>query len=187
MGAELRGVTSVSRFIFLSFAFLGWAFYEVSGGPDFQPRISAAIAATESAVPSSSTRRLEQPTASLRENRSETSETGLIVTRMVIADETVPGRGITTYTMSATDVPNDRKLVFSLSTAEPSPEIRRIKADNVNMRTGPGTEFVVVDNLAVDTRVKLLDGSVRGWVKLRSLDSGRVGWVKRRFLSAFTS
>ena len=109
------------------------------------------------------------------------------MTRMVIADETVPGRGITNYTMSATDVPNDRKLVFSLSTAEPSPEIRRIRADNVNMRTGPGTEFVVVDNLAVDTRVKLLDGSVRGWVKLRSLDSGRVGWVKRRFLSAFTS
>ena len=42
----------MSRFIFLSFAFLGWAFYEVSGGPDFQPRISAAVAATE--IPSES-------------------------------------------------------------------------------------------------------------------------------------
>ncbi|QTN34659.1 SH3 domain-containing protein [Cognatishimia activa] len=177
----------MSRFIFLSFAFLGWAFYEVSGGPDFQPRISAVIAATQNTSPTSSTIGVEQAAIRLRENKTETSETGLIVTRMAIADETVPGRGITNYTMSATDVPNDRKLVFSLSTAEPSPEIRRIRADNVNMRTGPGTEFVVVDNLAVDTRVKLLDGSVRGWVKLRSLDSGRVGWVKRRFLSAFTS
>lgn len=30
----------MKRFIFLSFAFLGWVFYELSGGADFQPRVA---------------------------------------------------------------------------------------------------------------------------------------------------
>lgn len=176
----------MSRFIFLSFAFLGWAFYEVSGGPDFQPRISAAIAATEPSVQNAVN---AAPVTSHHPDPKLASmdETGLIVTRMIVADDPNPGRGIATYSLSNAEVPNSRKLVFSLSSTGPSPEIRRVRADNVNMRTGPGTQFVVVDNLPIDTRVKLLDGSVRGWVKLRSLDSGRVGWIQRRFISAYSS
>lgn len=189
MGAELRGVTSVSRFIFLSFAFLGWAFYEVSGGPDFQPRISAAIAATEISRPSTAvSKNLDAPdTAAVLQETSATQETGLIVTRMIVADAATPGQGITSYSMSSTLGRNAPKLMFSLSATGPSPDIRRITADKVNLRTGPGTDFVVVDNLSLATRVKLLDGSVRGWVKLRSLDSGRVGWIQRRFLTALAS
>ena len=176
----------MSRFIFLSFAFLGWAFYEVSGGPDFQPRISAAVAATEPSVQNA-----VSPTP-VTSRHAETElesagETSLIVTRMIVADDPNPGGGTTTYSISNAEVPNSRKLVFSLSTNGSSPEIRRIRANNVNMRTGPGTQFVVVDTLPSDTRVKLLDGSVRGWVKLRSLDSGRVGWIQRRFISSYSS
>jgi hypothetical protein len=189
VGADLRGVTSVSRFIVLSFAFLAWAFYEVSGGQDFQPRMSAAIAATED----TQQRHLKAQSQSLakisstRQTVDSQKETNLIVTRMIVADEISVGRGITSYSMTDAAIPNGRKLVFSLSTPDTSPQIRRIRANNVNMRTGPGTQFVVLDTLPADSRVKLLDDSVRGWVKLRSLDSGRVGWIQKRFISAYTS
>lgn len=178
----------MSRFIFLSFAFLGWAFYEVSGGPDFQPRLSAALAAVEEQRPIATSLTQDSPPSVADKTNSAPLETGLIVTRMIVADETVPGRGVTTYSMTNNTLPHGRKLTFSLpAVGESSPQIRRVLGSNVNMRTGPGTQFVVVDNLPLDSRVKLLDGSVRGWVKLRSLDSGRVGWIQRRFISAFTS
>jgi hypothetical protein len=178
----------VSRFIFLSFAFLGWAFYEVSGGPDFQPRLSAALAAVEEQRTYATPLTQNSPPSVADETYSAPSETGLIVTRMIVADETVPGRGVTTYSMTNNTLPHGRKLTFSLpAVGESSPQIRRVLGSNVNMRTGPGTQFVVVDNLPLDSRVKLLDGSIRGWVKLRSLDSGRVGWIQRRFISTFSS
>ena len=178
----------MSRFIFLSFAFLGWAFYEVSGGPDFQPRLSAALAAVEEPRTYATPLTQNSPPSVADESNSAPSETGLIVTRMIVADETVPGRGVTTYSMTNNTLPHGRKLTFSLpAVGESSPQIRRVLGSNVNMRTGPGTQFVVVDNLPLDSRVKLLDGSIRGWVKLRSLDSGRVGWIQRRFISTFSS
>lgn len=179
----------MSRFIFLSFAFLGWAFYEVSGGPDFQPRIAVALAATDSpATQSVLSAPVNAPaTTEVVQTSKASQDTGLIVTRMIVADQATPGQGITSYSMSGTLSSNAPKLTFSLSATGPAPDIRRIRADKVNMRTGPGTEFVVVDNLSLDTRVKLLDGSVQGWVKLRSLDSGRVGWIQRRFLATLAS
>ena len=44
------------RFVFLSFVFMGWAFYELSGGADFQPRgmrkaAPIQVAEAESTVP----------------------------------------------------------------------------------------------------------------------------------------
>ena len=183
VGAELRGVTSVSRFIFLSFAFMGWAFYEVSGGPDFKPQITATLATIDQAA--------QPPAASdaapvfqlgVRPAPEPPKEIpALITTRMVRTDQ----RGDTTLLPDGASRKTP-KLVFSLSAYDDvAPEIKRIRSENVNMRTGPGTKFVVVDTLAMDSRVKLLDGSVDGWVKLRSLDSGRVGWVHRRFVSYF--
>lgn len=178
----------MNRFIVLSFAFLGWAFFEISGGTDFQPRFSAAIAATDPPTSITSAQiRAAQPTEAVVETASATQETSLIVTRMIVADRPVIEPGVTSYSISSKDISNDKRLVFSLGNSVSSADIRRIRADNVNVRTGPGTKFVVVDKLALDSRVILLDGSVDGWVKLRSLDSGRVGWTLRRFLSRYSS
>lgn len=47
----------MKRFIFVSFGFLAWAFYELSGGADFQPRVAATppVATPEIAQKASST------------------------------------------------------------------------------------------------------------------------------------
>jgi len=40
----------MKRFIFVSFAFLAWAFYELSGGTDFQPRVATTPPASHTNV-----------------------------------------------------------------------------------------------------------------------------------------
>jgi len=40
----------MKRFIFVSFAFLAWAFFELSGGTDFQPPVQPSVAMTPSAA-----------------------------------------------------------------------------------------------------------------------------------------
>jgi hypothetical protein len=56
---------AMKRFIFLSFAFLGWAFYELSGGADFQPRVAnttvEAVVATATAIPQPQTQPQTRP------------------------------------------------------------------------------------------------------------------------------
>jgi len=59
----------MKRFIMISFAFLGWGFYELSGGDEFEPasvRMAAAKPVTESpleAEPAPQTEETAQPTA----------------------------------------------------------------------------------------------------------------------------
>ena len=46
----------MSRFVVVSFAFLGWAFYELSGGADFKPpERPEPVAKTETAIPAPAT------------------------------------------------------------------------------------------------------------------------------------
>lgn len=53
---------------------------------------------------------------------------------------------------------------------------------SLNMRSGPGTGYRVVGQLARGTRVETLD-SASGWVKVRS-PSGTVGWVSSSYLGS---
>ncbi|MBY6140652.1 SH3 domain-containing protein [Leisingera daeponensis] len=67
----------MSRFIFVSFAFLGWGFYELSGGADFEPRkerpdtleiAKAAFAAPDEARQGSRSSRASEDAKSLIRN-----------------------------------------------------------------------------------------------------------------------
>ncbi|MEM9309540.1 MAG: SH3 domain-containing protein [Pseudomonadota bacterium] len=55
--------------------------------------------------------------------------------------------------------------------------IRRIKGTRVNMRSGPGTDYDVVDQLLQNTQVEVLTDTGTGWVELRTLEGGTTGWV----------
>jgi len=56
-------------------------------------------------------------------------------------------------------------------------ELRKVKSDRVNMRSGPGKEFDVVDQLTRGAEVAILYDSGDGWVELRVLGSGQEGWM----------
>ena len=61
--------------------------------------------------------------------------------------------------------------------AAPSTDIRSIKGSLVNMRSGPGTDYDVVDQLTQATRVEILSDSGNGWVELRPVGGGTRGWI----------
>lgn len=163
---------------------MGWAFYEVSGGTDFTPRMASAITIDEIELVDPSPQVVPtQVVANEVAAAEDRQPDGLIFTRRIISNGTISETSDAVIAIRADEQRARNRLVFSLANTDPSDEIRRVRGEDINMRTGPGTQFVVVDILPYNTRVKLLDDSINGWVKLRSLDSGRVGWMHRRFLA----
>ena len=62
-------------------------------------------------------------------------------------------------------------------TAPPARDIRRVTGNVVNMRGGPGTQYDRTGKLRKDDEVIVLQEPGNGWIKLRSVDTGRVGWM----------
>ncbi|MGK6316567.1 SH3 domain-containing protein [Neorhizobium sp. DT-125] len=52
---------------------------------------------------------------------------------------------------------------------------------NLNMREGPGPQYVLVETLATGVSVVVI-GAEAGWVHIRLKDSGHEGWVNPRYL-----
>lgn len=69
------------------------------------------------------------------------------------------------------------------SSVEATLDIRTVKGTLVNMRSGPGTDYDVVDQLSQSTRVEILTDSGNGWVELRPLDGGATGWIAEFLLT----
>lgn len=66
--------------------------------------------------------------------------------------------------------------------ATPTTDIRYVDATRVNMRSGPSTDFRVVDTLSRGTQVQVLDRD-QGWARLRVSSTQLEGWMAERFLS----
>ncbi|WP_299680235.1 SH3 domain-containing protein [uncultured Roseobacter sp.] len=197
----------MKRFIVLSFAFLGLAFYELSGGSDFDP-----IAARNEAVLARSGVDLNagpsNPDAGdtiefvQADARPEVTQVSLNLTSLgdvlerqdSTTAEPTPTIAPQPEVASVTPVTFTRdedvvlpSLIFPGSTARASSDavnaaadprdLRSVSADRVNMRGGPGTRFDVVTQLQRDTRVEVLQDDGSGWVKLRPVDGGPEGWI----------
>ncbi|MGH1467016.1 MAG: SH3 domain-containing protein [Cognatishimia sp.] len=194
------------RFISLSFLFLGWAFYELSGGGDFEPRkppVSEGQIVAHTPVP-------DAPL--------DTVQTEAFTVTPVVALPTTSAEDpqITLASLS-TSVPMPRQLVGTPQPTEPSevkklgpkkpkvtdapalvaepqsivaraslsfdePDFRRVKGTRVNMRNGPGTQYSVIGKLVRNSEVEVLQEPGNGWVKLQSIETGRIGWMSAKLL-----
>jgi hypothetical protein len=85
--------------------------------------------------------------------------------------------------------PNASSIAFSgnsisaSSSAAAASDVRTVKGSLVNMRSGPGTDYDVVDQLVQSTQVEILTDSGNGWVELRPLDGGPTGWIAEFLLT----
>lgn len=194
----------MKRFIFLSFAFLGLGFYELSGGADFDPiaaRNDAVLArggvdlSTEpSGAETGETVQLAQSAplpevtqvslnlTSLRDVL-ERDDAPVVEATPAIAP-TAGAASVTPVTFTANDDVVLPSLIFPGNTSRASSDevvnprdLRAISADRVNMRGGPGTGFDVVTQLERNTQVEVLQDDGSGWVKLRPVDGGPEGWI----------
>ncbi|MEM9578191.1 MAG: SH3 domain-containing protein [Pseudomonadota bacterium] len=215
----------MTRFILLSFVFLGLGFYELSGGSDFDPKATRAAqiearlerdALRIAALPETPT-----PATRLAEAPSAQSEDGAHpqVTRAalnLVSFETVTQPRVAAAEIHSAPTPKIETAAISefaaeqelsLAALEDTPstgasnvfagtsisassgdvradiDIRVVKGSLVNMRSGPGTEYDVVDQLSQSTRVEVLTDTGNGWVELRPLDGGPAGWMAAFLLS----
>lgn len=162
----------MKSYVWLTFAFMGWAYYEISGGSDFEP-VQTASAAVEQAEPEIVTR--------------ANSPTLLAVSSSNIAPQS-----------QDTDIMQALTDAVALDSVEAEPEIvavvapvvepeeldiRAVKGSRVNMRMGPGTRFDVIMTLDGGTKLEILEIDADGWANVSTVDRGIEGWMAARLLT----
>jgi hypothetical protein len=193
----------VLRFIFLSFGFLGWSFYEMSGGSDFD---ADAIRAARLAA-------AEEPAVIVQKEIVTTPQPVVLAAAPKVVVDTDPplDNGVTRVSLNLTTlgdvssgadreiVPQNASLVTSsadtpaiipslidpndgVSNAVSIPtsaaaDIRTVSGNRVNVRGGPGTDFGVVSRLVRGDEVKIIQDDGNGWVRFEPLDGGTGGWM----------
>lgn len=164
------------RYIIVSFLFLGWAFYEISGGADFRPpeRPAPALAQTPDPAPLERTRMA-------RAARAKTVPAARARTPRQMPD--------LAFANSAERI---EKIALLTDPPQPvaapppraKPDLRRIVASRVNLRTGPGTDHNIMATLDRGQTVEVLESNGLGWLRLRTQPGDRVGWIAERLVSA---
>ena len=167
----------MTRFVLLSFAFLGWAFYEVSGGQDFEPappkRITVEKAEPEAPPPSEETTDISAALA---------AESRPMPAPLPIALVSAPAP--TPEAERVNLAPSQDEIAATPVVETPPADIREVSGSRVNMRSGPGTAFGVLATLGRGERVEVLGAPENGWAKLRVIQTGRIGWMSARLLRA---
>lgn len=67
--------------------------------------------------------------------------------------------------------------------AAPGEELRRVTADAINVRSGPGTGHAVLGALLRGSEVRLTGARQGNWVEIRFGPEGGTGWVSARYLA----
>ncbi len=159
----------MSKFIVGTFLLLGFGFYELSGGADFEPEVrplETSVISTKSieVVP------FDEPVISRAPVQvAAPAEVTAPVIEPVVEPEVVQASLEVAPTVAEIAVERD---------------LREISGKRVNMRSGPGTNDAVLDTLVRGTQIEVLDVNADGWARLRVLDTDQIGWMAERYLAA---
>jgi hypothetical protein len=201
------------RFISLSFVFLGWSFYEMSGGADYHPSANSIqarvlldnqrpqarpmrvnVIEVTGSVPGPARAEAVQAITSLQDLavRMEPPKPRPVVvtestsaTLPAVVEVNAPSTGGDFAALAQTARLWDQ-AGFSEVLKVPSvavPDLRQVAGTSVNLRSGPGTQFGRLTSLSRGTEVIVLPDRVGGWVKVRLAESGDVGWMTDRLLT----
>ncbi|WP_420861424.1 SH3 domain-containing protein [Algirhabdus cladophorae] len=180
------------RFIVCSFAFMGWGFYELSGGSEFEPeqQRAAIFAPVE----------IKQEPTDVADSTPAPIEAAVPQAEVVLASLTT--RAAVTPTLHTTALVDSQKAaavidqaveeaianitpVVAPVVAAPTPalDIRRVKPARVNVRGGPGTDYDIVAKLVQGDEATILSDNGDGWLEVEMLD-GQIGWMASFLLVA---
>lgn len=176
----------MTRFMLVTFALMGWAFYELSGGADFEPPELAqsplnelqqtvaqerTLVARSAVTPSQEPVIVGSPSNDLVRQASVTNQPTTVQAR--------------TTSLAVVLGEAARQAVPEPVVAElPAADIRTVSGSRVNVRNGPGTNFSVVAQLTRGSETEVLQAPGNGWVKIKSTDTGGIGWMAERLLTA---
>lgn len=168
----------MKSYVWLTFAFMGWAYYEMSGGAEFEPeqRQIAAADQTEQVAPeivarANATTLLSVSTSNVVQPVAETSPEQIIEIAAQAAElDSVEAAPVVEPAPQITEV-------------EPELDIRAVAGSRVNMRMGPGTDFDVITTLTGGTELEVLEVNADGWANVSTVDRGIEGWMAERLLT----
>ena len=183
----------MDSFILLTFAFLGWAFYELSGGADFEPRHLRMSGPRQAGdLRPSAPGRSERADAPHRRASVGADDAGARQPEQRRAQpdlwtcRAVPPQPHAHVTRASARASGESRVIASrLRTTSPTgsvvtarqQDLRVVAGNRVNMRAGPGTDYDVIAKLNAATQVEVLRDPGNGWVKLRpDGDTGLDGW-----------
>lgn len=179
----------MSRFIIISFAVLGWAFWEMSGGAQFVPEQRAGAEhepePIEQARQSSETSQTD-PTDPLvsRANGLQLTRAGVEAPELLIQQASLADTDRLLAERAAEARAAAQAARAARATAsEPAPDLRQVAGSWVNLRTGPGTSHGKITALPIGTEVEVLDIDSSGWARLRVVESDLTGWMAERLLT----
>ncbi len=202
----------MSRLVLATFAALGWCFYVMSDGADFEPRgVRTAKPERVTAPP--------EPVA-LQHTRAEqlvtnvAARTPTVSVKPILTKEDIveilpePATLESFSSLSAFDDPSANITLASLEDGltglrqvtepeqqaeaetptipEPQKDIREISGTRVNMRDGPGTIYPIVGKVSIGQKVEVLSDSGTGWLRLRVLPAQQVGWISASLVRKIT-
>lgn len=165
------------RLIVVTFAFLAFALYELSGGSEFQPQVAKTevqplsplkIVPAETLVP-------DLPEMGKRKPEAKEQVDITLASMEVPADSPAMMREITV--VDATVMPAVAVETATTGASVSTLDIRKVTGRRVNMRQGPGTQYSVVSSLGAGDEVEVLQTPGNGWLKLQVVSTGRIGWM----------
>ncbi|MFG5384094.1 SH3 domain-containing protein [Yoonia sp. R2-816] len=162
----------MSKFIITTCLLLFWAFYEMSGGADFEPlerKVVAKAPVTDLPEPPVVVAQAPRP-APIAALVAEVT-TASYTPELVIIPAPEPVVEDVTLASAETTVVEDPLI------------IHQVAGEWVNMRDGPSTSFSVLDTLPRGTKAEILEVNGDGWAQIRLIDSGKTGWMAERLLS----
>lgn len=196
----------MGKIIIITFAFMAFAFYEMSGGDQFvsvaqEKRAALEIEAEKTRVAQADAkaeRDAELALTAIAAAPKPQVPTTQVILASAVAQPQSDADEVQAAVLAALDADKAEALTQEIQTetadltdpvAEPVAEtraldVREVTAARVNMRNGPGQSFDVMAKLTAGEQVEILQDPGDGWVKLRVQDSGRVGWMADFLLTA---
>lgn len=175
----------MKTFILLTFGFLGFAFYEMSGGSDFEPasaRMADATVYTQEAVQVAQVV-AEQPapaatstTASITKIDSTPDVTRVSLNLTNVGDAQAVATDKPAPAAAQIILPSLTATTNSSGTSVEG-DVRKVSGNRVNVRGGPSTNYGVGSKLTRGAEVVILEDNGDGWVKMRPVDGGETGWM----------
>lgn len=175
---------NMNKYILIAFAVMAMAFYELSGGADFEPGSnSLVIFAEPKAV------KLEPKPVPEIVARAETGSIGLTevapIRALVEPAAPIADPIVTPVALASDgDIPSQDSVSVAVPEDKvqetvplPQPDFRFVEGDRVNLRGGPGTAYAVVRKLVRNDMVEILADEGNGWLHLRDTATGDEGWI----------
>lgn len=174
----------MGKFIIGTFLMLGWTFYEMSGGADFEPERRVTQVAAIDAPEDYGVEVARASTASLIGVNRPVTPTPAIANNASLTDAETTA---ISYTVVESPAPLEEttsvEVVATEEIEEPTLDLRVVAGSRVNMRSGPGTGYRVLDTLPSGTEAEVISVDATGWANIRITSTDQEGWMAERLLS----